>query len=473
MVALLLTACGQPVVIDQVAASPIVELFGEREGDFAGWAISGDGDVNGDGITDLLVGAYYAEGSPKVVIHKGEEDLPEGAAYLIHGPISSASALADADSKILGVNPNDTTARSLAMAGDINSDGYTDIIISAMHYDSVGHDNGAAYLIFGPTPPSVNLSDADLVIYGDDPTGHFASELDAAGDIDGDGFDDIIIGGQLDSGPDHTGKAAWYSGAALSTVAVGEALSSEKWAAASWISEQPGDYLGRCVAGSGDVNGDGFDDMVVSAPLHSGGGTSTGAAYLIFGPADLSGEIDLIADRAWYGGEAGSNLGSWLAAAGDVTGDGYADVLVGAYKEGDDEGSVYLVAGDDTPVLSIQEAEAKLLGMSKEGRFGFRFDGVSDLNFDGYDDVVIGAPTQSGWVSRQGFAYIVQGPISGVVEVGSISSQVLIGQGRDALFGFAVGVGDLDQDGIPDVAIGAPGAVNGGGSVSIFSGAGL
>ena len=222
----------------------------------------------------------------------------------------------------------------MAGAGDVNDDGVTDVLVGAMLDDTTDGSSGAAYLLYGPVTGMLNLADADSKITGEAAFDYAGGSLASAGDVDDDGYDDILVGahGADGSAGNNTGAAYLLYGPITGDLNLASA-------GARLEGVNPGDEAGFSVAGPGDVNYDGYDDMVIGAVSDDSGGNDGGASYLVFGP--VSGAVNLSSSDARLLGASGKT--SWsVSAAGDVNADGYRDLFIGAYG-GDN--AAYLVLG--------------------------------------------------------------------------------------------------------------------------------
>ena len=404
-------------------------INGVAANDSSGLSISGGGDINGDGITDILIGARAADGG----------GLDRGNAYVMYG--SNVTFLSSFDlSDLNGVNGFtmhgagfvDFTAESVSFVGDVNGDGFDDVLISASFADVNGSNSGSAYIVFGsisPFPATIDLgslSGADGFRLNGIGVGDQASRAIAgAGDINGDGFDDYIISSRVVSvgGDTNVGQAYVLFGSAALPAATFElstllAANGGTGAAGFVISGfSANDLMGDVVSGIGDINGDGIDDMVVSAP-----GIAGGSAYVIYGTTGgFSAEFDVttldgtngFAIRATGAGPGFHSFSS----AGDFNGDGLNDLLIGT-TGGGSIGISYVIFG----IASSAQFSAEFLLTSIDGRNGAAFTGINssdnagwdvsaagDVNNDGFDDILIGANGSDVNGLSSGQSYIVYG----------------------------------------------------------------
>ncbi|MEL6343273.1 MAG: hypothetical protein AAFV53_09050 [Myxococcota bacterium] len=375
--------------IDLSAAD--AKLIGEAAFDYAGAKLSA-GDVDGDGNDDLFIGA------------SGEDSGGDsaGAGYLLMGPVSGEIDLSAADAKLIGEEAYDNVGRAVGCAGDIDGDGNDDLFIGAPGEDSGGSSAGAAYLVLGPVSGAIDLSTADAKFIGEASGDTVGVSLSGAGDVDGDGHMDLLIGA---SGEDSGGTSAGAAYLLMGPVSGEIDLSA---ADAKLIGEEAYDNVGDTVSGVGDVNGDGNDDILISAHGDDSGATSAGAAYLVLGP--VSGEIDLsAADAKFIGEEAYEILGGSVSGAGDVNGDGNDDLLLGAVGDdrgGSNAGAAYLVLGPVSGEIDLSAADAKLTGAAVGNAAGDFVGAAGDMDGDGNADVLI---TASGEDNRAGAVYLFIG----------------------------------------------------------------
>ena len=368
----------------------------------------------------------------------------------LYGTIS----LAQADAKLIGEEANDklTDLQGMDVAGDVNGDGHTDVIVGAQFHDVAGTDAGAAYLVLGPLQGTVDLSAADAKFLGEADEDHAGSSVAGVGDTNGDGYDDLMIGaGAHDGDGSLVGAAYLVLGPVTGTVGLGSASTK-------LVGETDGDRAGFPVAAAGDVNGDGFDDVLVAARMNDDGGPDAGAAYLLHGPLP-GGELSLSqADARFVGEAAGDEAGLRVNGAGDLDGDGFDDLLIGAWKAdtgGSDAGAAYVVYGPVAGDLSLSAADACLEGEGAGDFAGNPVAAAGDVDGDGYGDLLIGARGNDGAASGAGAAYLLYGPVYGTIPLALADARLLGENAADNAGVRVAGPGDVDGDGLDDLLIGA------------------
>ncbi len=336
---------------------------------------------------------------------------------------------------------------ALAPAGDVNGDGYADVIVGAYLYDNDQGNEGMACVYTGS---AAGLSKAPAwTVEGDQDNAYLGVTVAGAGDVNGDGFDDVIVGlERIDVVLIDDGQAVLYLGSA------GGLAPLPAWSAHGVHEEE---YFGVHVGGAGDVNGDGFDDVIVGAHFFTGSFLREGRAFVYHG-----GPLGPGTAAAWTadGGQADARLGARLGPAGDVNGDGFDDVLVGAYAyDGGetDEGRALVFLGSPGGLSTTAAWSAE--GNQEGALFGRSVSSAGDVNGDGFDDVLIGAERFDDTHLNEGAAFLYLGSTTGLSTQPAWSAT---GGQDDASFGAAVAAaGDVNRDGFADILVGAPGFSNG------------
>jgi hypothetical protein len=456
--------CVDPV-LGSIALSDVSNfIVGADDGDIAGIAVSGAGDLNGDGLDDLLVGATGDLGGA-------------GAVGVFYGPIYGRVDMADADALLMGASDNDKFGGEIAGLGDFDGDGFDDVLVGARQADGSvalgARDSGVAHVFRGPlVGPYVadrfdDSGDSYLAITGAARDDLLGEALAAAGDVDGDGLADLIIGAQSAASGD---GRVWVSHGAPSGFFNVDDASDTMF---EFNAETPLDEFGTSVASAGDTNGDGLDDLLVGARHSNITALEAGSAYLFETPhTDVISAAD--ADARMHGMVGGDKAGVSVAGGGDVNGDGTPDLLVGAPFTAVG-GTAYLVSGRSSGELDLADGLAVLDGESVGERAGYSL-ALTDLDLDGFADLVIGADKADISDVNAGVTYVVYGPVTGAFGLGAADAQILGVGGGDQAGESVSAVGDLDGDGYPDLGIGAWHADEGGedaGAVYVLYGAAL
>ncbi len=470
-----------------------------------GGSVSTAGDVNRDGFADIIVGAeFYSNGemregmafiwhgsadgvnedvvgTPANAVWTGEINLeyafygkevstagdvngdgysdvivgtsaypggilPETGAVWIYYGSDTGVSESWAVQKV-GPQENDHFGESIAMAGDVNGDGYSDVIVGAPNYTSVGEQDGQAYLWYGHSNGIGPVRDWDAE--GNAEFAHFGASVATAGDVNGDGYSEIIIAASGSIYIPTPGNVYVYQG--------GPEKPAET---ASWskASNKVGALFGRSVSTAGDVNGDGYSDIIVGAPYYDAGEAYEGAVFVYKGS-----ETGLMSSGYYWNhdfDQADANFGWSVAGAGDVNCDGYDDVIVGApdWESGEseiNEGGAWVFRGSETGIIDTPYWQEEF--DFPHAQFGFSVAGAGDVNGDGCGDVIIGAPwmKDSASIEEEGFAFVYRGSETGIEHAPYFSKSSDI---ADAVFGWSVAsAGDVNRDGLSDVIIGAPG----------------
>ena len=371
--------------LDESTTPVALHLLGEVGSDEAGTAVASVGDVDGDGATDVIVGAPGAEDG-------------DGVVYVVGAP-SVDGSLGDATARLQGES-GDGVGVWLSGVGDVDGDGYADLALGAP-----GADGGAGEIdvVRGSLAGNLSLGViTDAVVTGA-AAGDGAGPVAGLGDVDGDGIADLGVGAP---GQDSAGEDA---GAAC---VVSDALAGGSLAdAACWTGEAEGDMAGTALAGVGDHNGDGYADWVIGGPNADAGGDYAGIVWLLLGPATSGGALTDASARL-VGQTAGETAGVSVAGPGDVDEDGQTEILVGSpWGDGDahNSGLVYALYGPSLGTISLADAELILQGEALLNRAGSAVASAGDPNGDGYPDLLIGAPYTRTGASDAGAAYLVFG----------------------------------------------------------------
>ncbi len=390
--------------------------------------VASAGDVNGDGYGDVIVGAPI-HGFP----------FSKGRAMVYHGSSTGLATMPAWTAE--GWEPvvfwPVYFGRAVASAGDVNGDGYGDVIVGAPEYDNDQITEGAAFVYLGS---ATGLGQQPAwQAEGNHEGARFGSSVASAGDVNGDGYGDVIVGA-----PFHKKGRVWvYLGSAAG-------LSDRPaWRAAG---DGSTDGFGSSVASAGDVDGDGYADLIVGTDDFFGGrifvyrGSPTGPLQPPW--------------RAGISGPSGF-FGHAVNSAGDVNGDGYSDVIVGEYWFGQGtqfhKGRALVYHGSSAGLEPKPSWIA--VGASVEQGFGFDVSTAGDVNGDGYSDVVVGALYIPDFA--QGTAGLVRVYLGSPSGLAAAPAWERGGQPA-SFFGSAVSTaGDVDGDGYDEVIVGAPGYDNG------------
>jgi len=428
MVALSLLCSGSELHAQQV----LYTVYGDLENDFFGAACNGAGDVDADGRADFVVGARYASvggvTSGMAWIYSGQTGLP---LYTPHGDVASDSFGADVSGAgdvngdghadvVIGVPRHDGTypdigaarvisgqdgsilftaegtysrgelGSAVSGAGDVNGDGFTDIIAGASRSDVFGYASGTAHVFSG-------LDGSELrVFYGDAREDYLGQCVSGAGDANGDGYDDMIVGV-----PGDDSNGVWTGGMRVYSGADGSLLFGI-------VGDREYDQLGNNVSGAGDVNNDGLGDVIVSIPGYDGNATNSGAARIYSGAGISLGMLQ--------NPHAGFNFPYEVSGAGDVDNDGYDDLLAGMPTDstnGTRAGAMFVFSGSDRSLLYSMYGDAQYVD------FGHSVAGAGDVDGDGFPDVIGSSIYDAADGSSSGLARVYSGENGAIRSAGA------------------------------------------------------
>ncbi|MEO1792582.1 MAG: hypothetical protein AAFR25_10205 [Cyanobacteria bacterium J06629_19] len=442
-----------------------------NEGDGSGSAVSSLGDINGDGIDDIIT-------------------IAGDAGYIIFGTkngFDRSLNLSDLDSSsgttVIGIKS--ATFRSppfASSAGDFNGDGFNDIIFGVKEENSGFSVFKKSYLVFGTgngfgdllNLQDLNGSNGFVINGGEGDISSSGTIVGSAGDINDDGFDDVIVSKESESSYVLFGSADEFS----RTVDLSDFDGSNGFSI---------DVESRLVSSAGDVNGDGIDDIIIGNPdAAPNGKVDAGTSYVVFGRRDFSGAPDLenldenfdenFDENSGFfinGSNEFEDTGSSVSDAGDINGDGFDDVMVTSFPSRENTepatGEIAVVFGSATSEnIELQDLDGSngfiLTGTDSFDYAGSELSRAGDVNSDGIDDIIIGAPgSDPKGEASAGVAYVVFGRSDGfdrVVDLPSLDGSngfVINGKQSGSFAGSSVSdAGDVNDDGISDVIIGAP-----------------
>jgi hypothetical protein len=423
-----------PLTVDPLLTDPSWTGEGGQSNERFGISVASAGDVNGDGFDDIIVGAYRYD--------NGQAD--EGRALVYHGSATGPSLSPDWSAE--GDQSSAYFGFSVSGAGDVNGEGTDDVVVGAYRYDNGQSDEGRAFVYLG-SPGGLAATPAWTAESGQ-ASAYFGYSVAGAGDVNDDGFDDLLVGARFfDNGNTNEGSVFLFLGSA-----------SGPEAGPAWSVEGDQDFaeLGYSVDGAGNVNGDAYDDLILGSRSYDNGQTNEGRALVFHGSAtgpgaspDWIGEID----------QGAAEFGAAVRGAGDVNDDGFDDVIVGAHLYTDQivkEGGAFVYLGSGAGLATQPVWSA--FGGQDTAELGFSVDGAGDVNGDGFDDVIVGARGHDAadGTSNSGRVEVYLGSDTGLDGTAAWSYE---SNQAGAELGYAVaGAGDVDGDTAGDVLVGAQGA---------------
>ena len=479
-----------PIVIDPLSSTADWTAFGGQGNALFGTSVATAGDVNGDGFSDVIIGANKYD--------NGQTD--EGKVFVYHGSLNGPSAIPDWS--VESDTENAEFGFSVATAGDVNGDNYSDVIIGAPYYFTAAQNGGKAFVYHGSSTGLNNSS--DWSIQSNQADANLGYSVFTAGDVNNDGYSDVIVGAPFfDNGETDEGRIGVYHGSSTGL------SSSINWSKEGGQSDA---QLGYSTSTAGDVNGDGYSDIIVSAPNYDDGNNDEGRVYIYFGSSagissidewtvdgeianlqyglsvatagdfngdgfsDIiigapeydnsfvnAGKIDVYAGSltnpnllfSWEGEEIEANLGKSVSTAGDVNGDGFADIIVGLTENTVGRANMYYGGSGDYNT----DPDWTVLENLYPDNFGYCVATAGDVNGDGYSDIIIGANAAYNSFLLEGGAYLYFGNPDGINLSPAWSFDGIL---AESYYGCSVSAaGDVNGDGFSDVIFGAKGVSSG------------
>ena len=442
--------------------------------DGSGYSVSEAGDVNGDGIDDIIIGARYA--APNDTYSAGESYVVFGSQNGFDPTLDLSALDGNNGFTINGNDAYDLSGFSVNAAGDINGDGIDDIIIGAVAADPNGNlSAGESYVVFGSQKgfdATLDLSTLDgkngFTINGIDPSDNSGVFVSEAGDINNDGIDDLVIGAFIadPNGNENAGEGYVVFGSQKGFDATLDLSTLDGNNGFTINGIAPEDRAGLSISNAGDINDDGIDDLVIGAfQADPNGNTDEGESYVVFGSQSFSSSLDLSAldgsnGFTIEGLNADDNLGFSVSSAGDINDDGIDDIILGAVGAAPNNvtgaGESYVIFGSTEEFgssfdLSTIDGSNGLIikGIDLNDESGNSVSGAGDINGDGIDDIIIGANyADPNGNTDAGESYVVFGFSS--------DRNLDGGNGKDTLNG-AGGNDTLDGGNGKDVLFGAGG----------------
>ncbi|MFA5772608.1 MAG: hypothetical protein WC974_07750, partial [Thermoplasmata archaeon] len=456
------------------------EVVGGVAYDRFGYSVTA-ADVNGDSYADVIVGTSYSSSSSA---------NKTGKAHIFYGSRTGISTTPNVT--IQGSATADRFGASVSYAGDLNGDGIDDLAVGAPDATVSGNANtGKVYIFYGTLASGIQSGNADtvasIIITGRNSGDKFGTVVASAGDVNNDGYGDLLV-----SAPPAQSRGEIYVFHGSST---GITQTSASNANTKLLGDQSNNLLGTSISSAGDINNDGYDDIIVSAPYYSDNTdpdpakrfSNCGKVYICLGSSSgiYTGSITTISSisgiRGIVGKQSYQQFGVSVAGVGDINGDGYADIAVGAPNTMDESsstpGRVYIYHGNANGIVSAGNtiaasdstyAKTIINGENNYDNFGYRVAGIGDINKDGYSDLAVSATKYDVSSSDDyGRVYIFTGAASGIGASGvnhnpiNVTAGIIDGE-RSKEIGQCIAAGDIDDDGFSDLILGAPSTNNSG-----------
>ncbi len=423
-----------------------------------GITLRGEDENDYAGIALAVVGDTDGDGWDDLLVGAHGDDtlgVGYGAAYLVAGPVTASMELADARAKLLGEAGSDYTGATLAAAGDVDGDGLADMLVGAYKNNRGGSDAGAVFLIHGPVEGDLELGQEALVFTGGGSSHYAGFAMDGGGDLTGDGWPDVVVGAYLANGAGSSAGAVYVL---EGPVDAGGALPDLGLTLEPYSS---GAYFGYDLC-SLDLDGDGVDELAVGAIATDLGASNTGSVMVYQGPVQDAGDYP---DSEVYGTLAGDYLGRTVVDGGDLDGDGLADLIVGS-QDADyvrlNAGSLYVLGELPVGQDDVHEVwSARIVGAGESDNFT-EVASAGDIDGDGHGDLILGARYHDAVGESSGQAYLLLGPVEGSFDLGD-APLIIDGTAAGDAMGCAVAGGaDLDGGGALDLLFSAIYAGEGG-----------
>ena len=456
------TSCG---LYSQLSlADADIRIDGYTAGDAAGQSVLGLGDINSDGYDDVAIGNEGFD-------YNGRSAA--GGVHIYYGPLTNTDTRTAA--VVLGGGTAQDRAGWALDRGDFDGDGTQELLIGAPQEDAGGASAGAVYIrstTFASASISLSTGGFTAKLVGENGSDFAGYVLSNAGDTNGDGNDDVLIGSYGYDQPQNLAGAAYLVPGPISgTLDLGTTSSLTRFTGTTTAAN-----AGKAVAGVGDTDGDGMDDILVGAPGSNVSGNASGVAYLLFGSFGNGNQSLSTADIELRASTSYQSMGSAVSRAGDQNADGYADywVSAGAADSGaSNTGSVYLIAGNSVSGVQTTAniALATITGeLANDDLATTVFS--ADIDGDGHEDALLGAVDVDTNGTQSGAVYMCPGPIAGTYTVVDCSAKILGSNAADKV-GTSISAGDTDGDGFEDLLLGVPGVDtlgSGGGALYMYRG---